>query len=101
MIKSGLAVAVLFFALALSSCNGDYSAKPKAYPRVVFPERKYELYDPGSCPFEFEKPVYARVSRDSVYFGRYIPQDQCWLNVNFPSLNGTINLTYKAITDTM
>src|SRR3954464_14922184 len=87
--------------LFLSSCHGDYTPKPKAYPRVILPERKYELYDPQDCPFRFEKPVYATVMHDSTYFGQKIKDDQCWLNVYFPSLNGVINLTYKDINDTM
>jgi len=87
--------------LLLSSCHGDYSPKQKAYPRVIYPERKYEMYDPAECPFKFEKPVYAQVSRDTTYFGNKLRSDQCWLNVYFPSLNGVVNLTYKDINDTM
>lgn len=82
--------------LLLSSCNNEYTAKPKAYPRVEYPERKYDLYDPATCPFKFEKPTYAKVKVDSVYFGdRQVPP--CWLNIDFPAFNGTINLTYKEI----
>ncbi|HLP20339.1 MAG TPA: hypothetical protein VK174_08560 [Chitinophagales bacterium] len=88
-------------ALLLSSCHGDYTPKAKAYPRVIYPERKYELYEPEGCPFKFEKPVYTKVMRDSTYFGQTLKSDQCWLNVHFPSLNGVINLTYKDINDTM
>jgi gliding motility-associated lipoprotein GldD len=87
--------------LFLSSCHGDYTPKPKAYPRVNFPERKYELFNPAECPFKFEKPVYAIVTRDTTYFGEKLRSDQCWLNVHFPELNGVINLTYKDINDTM
>ena len=97
---------VLFFCAAvisfsLSGCHGDYTPKPKAYPRVVYPERKYEMYDPKDCPFKFEKPAYATVTQDTVFFGQKIMSIACWLNVNFPSLNGTINLTYKEINDSM
>jgi len=91
----------LFATLLLSSCHGDYTPKPKAYPRVVFPERQYEMYDPKDCPFKFEKPVYANVTNDTIFFGQKIMSIDCWLNVNFPSLNGTINLTYKDINDSM
>ncbi|HEY0261946.1 MAG TPA: gliding motility lipoprotein GldD [Chitinophagales bacterium] len=81
-----------FFLVFLSACNGDYSPKPKAYPRVVYPEKKYETYVSPDCPFEFEKPVYAKIARDSSN------NNPCWINVEFPDFNGTINLTYKAIT---
>ncbi|MBS1623125.1 MAG: gliding motility lipoprotein GldD [Bacteroidetes bacterium] len=84
--------------ILLSSCHGDYSPKPKAYPRVVFPERKYEMYDSKDCPFRFEKPVYAQIQHDSSAMGMSQP---CWINVAFPDFNGTVNLTYKEITKDM
>ena len=59
------------------------------------------MYNPPDCPFKFEKPVYADVVHDTLYFGKRLVSEKCWLNVNFPSLNGTINLTYKDINDTM
>ncbi len=80
----------------LSSCNNDYTPKPKAFPRVIFPEHKYEMFVPDNCPFQFEKPVYSSVTNDSFYFGQRLNQP-CWLDVNFPAFNGTINLTYKDI----
>jgi gliding motility-associated lipoprotein GldD len=88
---------VIGFVLFLSSCHGDYMPKPKAYPRVIFPERKYELYNPESCPFKFEKPVYAQINRDTVFMGKKL-EEPCWLNILFPNFNGTLNLTYKEIT---
>lgn len=87
--------------LSLTSCHGDYTPKPKAYPRVVFPERQYQMYDPKDCPFKFEIPAYANVTNDTVFMGQKIMAVDCWLNVNFPSLNGTINLTYKDIDKNM
>ncbi len=83
--------------LVFSSCHGDYSPKPKAYPRVIFPEQKYELYDPANCPFKFEKPTYALVQHDSAYMGTLLSADMCWMNVYLNPLNGVINLTYKNI----
>lgn len=100
MIKSILPVLLFILLISLSSCHGDYMPKPKAYPRVHYPERKYELYDPASCPFRFEKPVYAVVQQDTAFFGQR-PVDPCWLNIVFPDFNGTINLTYKEINKTM
>ncbi len=91
----------LFFVIAccglLSACHGDYTAKAKAYPRVIYPERKYEMYNPEECPFKFEKPVYATISRDTNFFDRKMESEQCWLNIYLSPLNGVINLTYKDI----
>ena len=100
--KSGFYSLVLVLcSISLPSCHGDYAPKQKAYPRVILPEKKYELYDPKECPFKFEKPVYSQVGRDTTYFGERLRSDQCWLNVYFPSLNGVVNLTYKDINDSM
>jgi len=84
--------------LVLSACNRDYTVKPKAYPRVNYPERKYEVYDPADCPFRFEKPKYSIVVDDSTYFG-VKNKEKCWLTVYIAPFNGTINLTYKDIND--
>jgi len=84
------------FTLLLSSCNQEYSPKPKAYPRVIFPERKYELFQPQDCPYQFEKPVYANAVEDTSYFERKM-DGACWYNIEFPNFNGTLNLTYKPL----
>ncbi len=85
----------------LSSCHGDYTPRPKSYPRVIYPEKKYDLYDSKDCPFKFEIPVYAAVKKDTTYFGEKLVSNPCWLDVVFPQFNGTINLTYKDIDKTM
>jgi gliding motility-associated lipoprotein GldD len=86
------------FAL-LQGCTGEFTPKPRAYPRVNYPAKKYELFSPADCPFQFEKPVYTNTWEDSVFRGK-IMKLPCWLNVGFPDFNGTINLTYKEINDT-
>jgi gliding motility-associated lipoprotein GldD len=91
---------LIIILLSLSSCHGDYMPKPKAYPRVYYPQHKYEMYDPESCPFRFEKPVYSIVQKDTNFFGAR-PAEPCWLNIVFPDFNGTINLTYKEINKAM
>ena len=88
--------AILLSMILLQSCNNEYTAKPKAYPRVIYPEKKFESFSPENCPFEFEKPVYAFVEKDTDYFGKTIA-DKCWINIQFPEFNGTLNLTYKEI----
>ncbi len=88
-----LQFSLVFF---LTSCNYDYTPKPKAYPRIDFPEHKYEIYRPAECPFEFEKPVYASIVDDSVFFGEK-NTNPCWLTLYLAPFNGTINLTYKEI----
>lgn len=82
---------IIIPAILTLSCNQDYSPKPKGYPRIELPEKKYTVYN-GSCPFTFKYPTYARVVPDSSR-----GTEPCWLNVQFPQFKGTIHLSYKAI----
>jgi len=81
--------------IALVSCGNDDDApiapKPKAYFRLSFPEKKYVSYD-STCPFTFERPVYSKMENDKNYGA-----EPCWLNLNFPTFNGTLHLSYKAV----
>lgn len=86
---------VVGLGIALVSCgNSDDEAatpKPRAYFRITLPEKKYILYD-SACPFKFEIPVYAKIEED-----RNARAEPCWLNLNFPTLNGTLHLSYKPV----
>lgn len=80
----------------LSSCGGDddegiVAPKPRAYFRLSFPEKKYVAYD-SACPFSFEIPTYSEIKKDDNYRA-----EPCWLNLNFPDLNGTLHLTYHEV----
>lgn len=97
--KGSIVYGLLFFvggAVAFSSCNNEYTPKPKAYPRVVFPERKYQEFNPTDCPYKFEAPTYAQVVNDTDFFGK-TPVQPCWMDIQLPAFNGTVNLTYKEI----
>lgn len=82
--------------LAATSCNQEYTPKPKAYHKIDFPERGYKQFSPVSCPFTFEVPAYADVVADSLQFGEK-NNNPCWYTINITPFNGTINLTYKNI----
>jgi gliding motility-associated lipoprotein GldD len=87
------------FALAmliLAGCNEDYSPKPKAYHRIVFPEKNYMVFAPEKCPYSFEIAHYSTIEQDSIYFDQKV-ENPCWYNIHFPELNGTVNITYKKI----
>ncbi|MHB1922201.1 MAG: gliding motility lipoprotein GldD [Chitinophagaceae bacterium] len=88
---------LLFLAfLTLSGCNPPYTPKPRGYFQIDFPIKKYRLFDRPGYPYTFEYPVYARVVKDSLFFG-HAPENPYWINVDFPGLNGKIYLTYKEI----
>lgn len=91
---------IVFFCLlpiacCLLSCGGDddetIAPKPRAYFRLAFPEKKYVSYD-SVCPFTFDVPVYSKIEKDKNYRA-----EPCWLNMEFPTLNGTLHLTYHPL----
>jgi len=71
--------------------------KPRTYPRIVFPEKAYTTFEEGFCDFTFDYPTYARVVRDSLFFGEK-PADDCWLDVEYPDFNGYLHCTYYPLT---
>jgi gliding motility-associated lipoprotein GldD len=76
---------------ALASCKHKTTPKPSGYFRIDFPEKKYQLYTQNS-PYQFEYPVYSKImhplEKDAQPY---------WINIVFPSLNGTIYLSYFTI----
>ena len=82
--------------LILSSCNSDYTVKPRGYFRVHFPKKEYRLFDQPGYPYSFEYPVYANVLKDSSFFGE-ATENPWWINIDFPEFSGRIYVSYKDI----
>jgi len=82
--------------LLLISCNSPFTPKPTGYFRIPFPEKKYQLFEQAGYPYTFEYPVYATVTKDSMFFGESA-ENPWWINVNFPQFNGRIYVSYKDI----
>ncbi len=82
-----------------TSCGNDddetFIPKPKGYPRIDFPKKKYRLYD-SLCPYSFEIPTYANITND-----KHKGADPCWINVVFKNYNAQIHLSYKNITNNL
>lgn len=89
-------VLLLAFTALLLACNSPYTFKKKGYFRIDFPEKKYQLFDQPGFPYSFEYPVYAAVLRDTSFFGDR-PENPWWINIDVPSLNGRIYISYKQI----
>jgi gliding motility-associated lipoprotein GldD len=74
-----------------SSCDGDEemgTPKPRGYFRIELSPKTYQNFD-SICPFTFDYPVYSRVVPD-----KNPGAQPCWLNIEFPKYNATINLSY-------
>lgn len=88
---------LVFVALiVLAACNSDYTIRQKGYFRIDFPKHEYRTFDKPGYPYRFEYPVYANVVQDTTYFDEK-PENPYWINIEFPSLNGKVYISYKEI----
>lgn len=61
-----------------------------------FPKKAYTTFSDPAFPYTFEYPVYAKIAKDSSYFNDG-DGNPYWINIIFPTLNGTIFISYKNI----
>jgi len=94
-----LLVLFILSTLFFVNCNSTYTSKKKGYYRINFPQRKYVKFDQPGFPYSFEYPVYATIEEDSLLSNQK-GQDPYSINIDFPSLNGKIYITYKIIGQT-
>ena len=88
-------IAILF--LAACGDSHDYSPKPRGYFRIELPEKSYRPYV-SNYPFTFSYPAYAKMELDTNPGRNKLQKMQYLLNMQFPQLNGTLHLSYEAIT---
>ncbi len=71
------------------SCKEHHTTpRPRAFPRIEFPERKYVSFDTASCPIRFAYPSYADV----------IWKDQlCWFDLDMKPFNAKLHCSYIPI----
>jgi len=90
---------LLFFACCfLNSCT-DYNEstpKPRGFPKVVYPEKNYQAFAAPYCPFNFEKPAYAKIVQDTSFFGER-PNHDCWFDLYIPAFDSRVHFTYYPI----
>lgn len=78
----------LFVLLFASSCDQDYSPKPRGYFRIVLPEKSYQALE-TPCPYTFDYPTYGKIVTDNSR-----EAEPCWMDVYFPEFNARIHLSY-------
>jgi len=85
-------ILLLLMMQSFVACDRAYTPKPSGYIRVDYPEKRYVLYDeqPG---YRFEIPSYAKVESERIRGGAH----PGWLNLEIPSLNGKVHLSYKPV----
>lgn len=81
-----------------AACRPEvYTPKPRGYARVELPQHTYKQFNEPGFPYRFEYPAYARIVKDTLFFGK-TPENPYWMNIVFPSLGGQIYISYKSIT---
>lgn len=77
--------------LLATSCNNDYTPKPRGYFRIGLPPKEYRMLD-TIFPYAFEIPTYARVTNDPLS-----PAEHNWINIEMPEFRGRIHISYKPV----
>lgn len=92
-----LSIAVLL-SLLLSACGEpDYTPKPRAFPRIDFPQATTTArFDRDFCTFSFDYPAYADVRKDQTVFDEDALSD-CWFDLHYPTLNASIYFSYVPV----
>ena len=85
----------LLLLVLLFACGTDYLPKPKGYNRIELPEFAYRPL-PDSLPYAFEYSKHARLLRDSSWI-----REPFWINLHYPTMEATIQITYKPVTDSI
>lgn len=89
-------IGVLLIVFLMQSCNSSFTPKPKGYYKIDFPEKSYVVFNQPGYPYAFEYPKYAKVVKDSTFFGE-TTENPWWINIEFPQFNGRIYISYKTI----
>jgi gliding motility-associated lipoprotein GldD len=91
MRKYNFHIIPLLIILPVLACQRSYTPKPRGFMRIEFPPKAYTTFD-SVCPYTFEYPVYGKIVPDTDVFA-----EPCWINIEFPSFDGTIHISYKEV----
>jgi gliding motility-associated lipoprotein GldD len=83
--------------LGLFACKPEVNMpKPRGYFKIDLPEKRaYQPFDSVGFPYTFEYPVYGKIDQDTAMIKE--EGQPYWVNVNIPSLNAVIYLSYKTV----
>jgi gliding motility-associated lipoprotein GldD len=76
----------IIISFLLISCGGELLPKPKGFLRLEYPKASYNQMQ-TDCPYTFEKNELAVID----------PKQNCWMNLEYPALNGTLHLSYVTV----
>lgn len=80
-----------------SEDDGVFAPKPRAFPRVMYPQNTtYQQFDESYCNFTFQFPSYGVITQDKLFFDEEA-KDPCWFDIDVKELNGRIHCSYYPI----
>jgi len=80
--------------LLLCQCSSRApTPRPRAYPKVSYPEKAYQTFDEAYCDFAFSYPTYARIQQDTQFF-EDASEHPCWFDIYIPDFDGRIHCSY-------
>lgn len=83
--------------LLFAACRPEtYTPKPRGYFRIDLPEHVYQEFSKPEYPYSFQYPVYGKIVKDTNFFGEK-PENPYWIYIDFPSVGGTVYVSYKQI----
>ena len=87
---------IAFFVLGFTACNSKFTPKEIGYPALVVPKKAYLVGAVTGLPYAFDIPSYAVVDKNVTNMG-LDQQKTGWMNLQFPTLNATLYISYNAI----
>lgn len=94
-----IGILLLIGTITFSCQNNQVSVtpKPRTYPKVDYPEKRYQIFDEDQCNFVFEFPTYARIVQDSSGLTEEELESTCWFDLYFPAFDGRLHCSYYEI----
>jgi len=89
-------IVLAFFALGFTACNSKFTPKETGYPALAVPKKQYLAGAVTGLPYAFDIPSYAVVDKNATNMN-LDPQKTSWMNLQFPTLNATLYISYNAV----
>lgn len=90
-------VLMLLSTLTFWACETPiYTPKPRAYPKVEYPNRTYQKFNEDYCAFSFEHSDYMKVVQDEQYFDGKT-KNACWFDLHMEAFDSRLHCTYYPI----
>lgn len=95
---SGIGFLSLFLILMFAACQPEIPVpKPRAYPKVNYPQKQSQDFKQDFCDFSFKYPQYTQIIQDTDFFGE-APVHPCWFDIYYPDFNSRIHCSYIPVT---